>query len=350
MRKYYTYDYLLDLAPAKMAAAQALVFRPFVPTDGPSPFESWSIYSTSAPNAPLRDTFSFTGKLGASYDLASSSFFDPFIILVYDNLGNVIAVDNGLGDYGFDFANFVAPYTGTYYVSASWDQGLAPGHETVAIAVWQDLDTIVPKKTVILNGTPGRDKLVTSDDNDTVDGGDGIDFLTFSGKLADYTLTKNGASATVVDKTEVDGTDTVTNVERFVFSDGAISYETSGVAAEVYRLYRAAFDRTPDAGGLGFWIKAIEVHGYSMATVAANFTSSAEFKGLYGAAPTDAEVLTALYRNVLHRVPDQGGFDFWMNALNQDIVTTEDMLIFFSESGENVAQVAAALNLGYTFY
>ncbi|MES2322888.1 MAG: DUF4214 domain-containing protein [Pseudomonadota bacterium] len=350
MRKYTTYDFLLDLDPAKMATARAMVFKPYVPSDGPSPFESWSIYSTNAPFAGLSDTFSFTGKLGATYDLVSNSFFDPFIILVYDHLGNVIAVDNGLGDYGFDFANFVAPYTGTYYVSASWDQGLAPGHETVAFAVWQDLDTIVPKTTVVLNGTAGVDKLVTTDNNDTVDGGDGNDTFTFTGKMADYTLARNGGTLTVMDKTEVDGTDTVTNVERLVFTDASISYETSGVAAEVYRLYRAAFDRTPDPGGLGFWIKAIEVHGYSMATVAANFTSSAEFKSLYGAAPSDAEVLTALYRNVLHRLPDQGGFNFWMDALTRNIVTTEDMLIFFSESGENVAQVVAALTLGYTFY
>lgn len=39
------------------------------------------------------------------------------------------------------------------------------------------------------------------------------------------------------------------------------------------------------------------------------FIASAEFISLYGANPSDATFINLLYANVLHRSPDQGGYD-----------------------------------------
>jgi hypothetical protein len=46
-----------------------------------------------------------------------------------------------------------------------------------------------------------------------------------------------------------------------------------------------------------------------------------------------------LYNNVLDRDPDQGGYDFWLNALSNG-ASRETLLIDFSESKENIANVA----------
>lgn len=46
-----------------------------------------------------------------------------------------------------------------------------------------------------------------------------------------------------------------------------------------------------------------------------------------------------------NRVPDQGGYDFWVGAM-QGGLGRDDILISFAESAENVAQTAPDLDNG----
>ena len=55
--------------------------------------------------------------------------------------------------------------------------------------------------------------------------------------------------------------------------------------------------------------------------------------------------LTLLYVNALDRRPDAEGFAFWRDQQEQG-VTRADMMVYFSESAENVAQVAPAIEDG----
>lgn len=342
---YTTYDYLPDLTASEMIGARTLNFKP---ASNGGQYESEAIFATTEKYAILRDTFKFTGIAGASYAVISSSFFDPFIAMVYDNLGNVINYDSGGGTYGYDYVTFVAPYSGTYYASASWDQGSAAAHQAVAIGVFQDVDTIPVRGNNFQQGTSGNDIFRATEKNDTFSGGDGFDQLRFPNPRSDYSITKNGEVVTIVDKTGYGGTDQANGVEGFLFAGSAVSFQTTGIAAEVYRLYRAAFDRTSDKDGIGYWVVAMQ-NGTPLRTVADAFMSSSEFAGLYGASPTNDQVLTALYRNVLHRAPDSAGYDFWMGALAAGAVTVPSMLMAFSESQENQTQVIGAINLGIEF-
>ncbi|WP_087459792.1 hypothetical protein [Oleiphilus messinensis] len=91
----------------------------------------------------LRDTFTFLGIKGATYDVFSRSFFDPFILRIFDQYGNTVAVDTDQLEYGKDVIfDYVAPYTGWYYVSASWDQGEADSHKYVSLSIYEDIDTV----------------------------------------------------------------------------------------------------------------------------------------------------------------------------------------------------------------
>ena len=70
--------------------------------------------------------------------------------------------------------------------------------------------------------------------NDTIDGGAGTgDKVVFSGARANYTIALAGANYTVADNRggSPDGTDTVTNVENFQFSDGTLTAESAQRAA-----------------------------------------------------------------------------------------------------------------------
>ncbi|MFZ3286596.1 MAG: DUF4214 domain-containing protein [Telluria sp.] len=346
---YFTYDNLPMLTAAGMSSAAALILKPYVPTGGLSSVYDYSvIYATAASDAKLHQSFSWIGRAGATYDVISSSYFDPLLLQVFDDKGRTIAIDDGIGGYGFDHATFVAPYSGTYYLYASWEQGSASTNKAVAVGVFEDRDTIAPKTTAILNGTNGDDKFTPTDNNDVIYGMGGADTITYSGPRSNYVVTYSDSKNFVTDTTGIGGVDAVIDVERLAFSDVFVSIGASGPAAEAYRLYKAAFDRAPDARGIGYWIGAME-RGAPLSAVADAFASSAEFKTLYGTSPTSGDVLTALYKNVLHRAPDQGGYDYWIGLLNSKAATTADMLTSFSESAENQAQVIGSLNAGFDF-
>lgn len=144
------------------------------------------------------------------------------------------------------------------------------------------------------------------------------------------------------------GTSTIAaaNISRIQFADISMALDID-VAGGIYRLYRAAFNRQPDLGGFGFWLDAV-MQGQTLEQVALGFVQSPEFINLFGAHPTDQEFITKLYSNVLHRTPDSGGMTFWLSALSSG-VSRATILVNFSESPENIAQVAPMIQGGIPY-
>ncbi|MGG7603106.1 DUF4214 domain-containing protein [Massilia sp. BKSP1R2A-1] len=130
------------------------------------------------------------------------------------------------------------------------------------------------------------------------------------------------------------------NVERLQFGKSMVAFDVDGTAGQAYRIYQAAFDRKPDAGGLGAWIHVLD-HGTSLDTVAGGFLASGDFAERYGNNLTNDQFATRLYQNVLHREPEKGGDDHWTLVLAA-----------FGESNENKAQVIGAIQDGmeYTLF
>lgn len=198
----------------------------------------------------------------------------------------------------------------------------------------------------------GNDILVGGPGNDILAGGDGIDTALYGGRFADYAWRPFSLDMLVSDLRpgSFDHQDLLSEIERLVFADRAIAFDTGmdGLAGQAYRIYRAAFGRTPDEAGLGFWIAGMD-RGASLLDVAAGFAASREFADLYGSTPTNAEIVTRLYQNVLHRAPDQGGFAYWLDALDRKIVDLPAVLSQFSQSRENVDAVADLIAQGVTY-
>ena len=132
-----------------------------------------------------------------------------------------------------------------------------------------------------------------------------------------------------------------------MFTQRGVALDIDGNGGQAYRLYRAAFDRAPDLEGVGFWITQLD-RGLSLQQVASAFIGSAEFHGLYGSAPGDAQFVELLYRNVLHRQPDDGGYAFWMARLEEEI-GRERVLAAFSESVENVEALQDLIGNGFDY-
>ncbi|MDN4052384.1 DUF4214 domain-containing protein [Massilia sp. YIM B02763] len=177
-----------------------------------------------------------------------------------------------------------------------------------------------------------------------VKGAAGIDTVIYGGAHGAYTVAKNGDKVVVSNGS---GTSTtLSNVERIQFGDQSLALDTEGNAGDAYRLYQAAFNRSPDKTGLGFWINALDT-GHGLHEAAQAFVNSTEFVKLYGANTSDAQFLQAVYQNVLHRTPDASGYAFWLDALKH--VDRAQILVDFSQSTENRAQVASSIKNGIEF-
>lgn len=178
-------------------------------------------------------------------------------------------------------------------------------------------------------------------------GGEGFDIAVFDGSFAGRTLIEQGGTTLLGTGSDVD---LIEGVEKLIFDDVTLDLVTdsTGLAGQVYRLYQAAFDRTPDTLGLSFWHDQIEAGRYSLFTAASSFISSQEFQNTYGGPATVSNVdfATLLYNNVLNRGPDGAGFDYWVNALGTG-VSREQVLLNFSESAENKLLTSPAISDGF---
>jgi len=223
-------------------------------------------------------------------------------------------------------------------------QAEADGHRITVEGRWDYYDSVDSWQELLdgadtLQGSSGNDYLQGYAGNDTLRGGEGADTALFQGQQADYRIEQLGEGRfTVTDtRTYRDGQDSLESVERLAFSDGALAWDTGsdGVAGQAYRLYQAAFDRTPDEPGVGYWIAQMD-QGMDLLEVSARFIDSSEFRSIYGTEPTNAEYLHRLYTNILDREPDQGGYEWWLDQLNNNPEKTwERVLADFSESEEN---------------
>jgi hypothetical protein len=194
----------------------------------------------------------------------------------------------------------------------------------------------------------GNDTITLGDDGHSVDGGAGADTVFLNGARAAHTVAKTAAGYTVQG---AGGADVLTNVERLHFSDGMVGLDIDGTGGQAYRLYQAAYNRAPDAAGLGYWIKAMDA-GQSLTDVANNFMQGREFQAMYGANQNNAQFVDSLYQNVLHRAGDQAGIDYWLGDLNAGRITRAGVLADFGESGENKAALIGVIGngFGYTEY
>jgi Ca2+-binding RTX toxin-like protein len=203
-----------------------------------------------------------------------------------------------------------------------------------------------------LTGTSGKDVLTAGAGNNAIDGGGGIDTVVYAGSRASFDVKQADWGFDVTDHAGSNGHDALINVERIQFDDGYVAIDNN--AASIYRLYSAAFGRASDAGGMGFWISAMD-NGYNINQIALSFmTGQPEFDQKYGTNPSDDTFVMQLYHNVLGRDPDASGYDFWMNALantpeSNKAAMRAQLLIDFSNGPENVAKVVGQLEHGVDY-
>lgn len=208
-----------------------------------------------------------------------------------------------------------------------------------------DVVNILPASSFL--GTSADDTIVFASKFETILGGDGLDTVEMDITAAQSIVRSDEDGGIEVILAGGEDKVTLLDVERIAFEDGTLAFDDDGIAGQAYRLYQACFDRIPDAEGLGFWIKQLDAGNVTLTETAGYFLTSEEFAEVYGKPSELADInyLALLYANVLDRPPDAEGFDFW-RAQQENGITRSDMLVYFSESVENVANVAEAIDDG----
>ncbi|MEO0992350.1 MAG: DUF4214 domain-containing protein [Pseudomonadota bacterium] len=215
----------------------------------------------------------------------------------------------------------------------------------------------------VLRGFGGDDTLEGEDGNDTIEGGDGDDWL-MGGDGFDFLLGGSGMDTAAyeaprqavavlrhedgtVDVQADDGaTDRLDGIERIDLADGDLLLDLrGGMVDEAYRLYAAAFARTPDEPGLRFWITVLEA-GEALLSVARSFIESPEFADRYGTEVSDEAFIRTLYVNVLKRLPDAEGEAYWLGQFSSGGLDQAEMLRSFSESRENIERTEPDIEPG----
>ena len=174
---------------------------------------------------------------------------------------------------------------------------------------------------------------------------DDVDLIELSGKLSEFKLLTVGSSRVTEVSNETWGSITLDEIERIGFTDAFLALDLDGAtsAGGIYRLYKATFNREPDAGGLGYWIAQADAGNKDAVRMAEDFVWSQEFQNLYGITTTDnygtgtdvSELVTGFYENVLGRTPDQGGLDFYTGVIESKERTVGRVLAEISDSQEN---------------
>ncbi|MCG2586905.1 DUF4214 domain-containing protein [Massilia sp. TS11] len=170
--------------------------------------------------------------------------------------------------------------------------------------------------------------------------------VVLSGPRSNYSVKLDANGYTVTDK--AGNTRSLPITARLRFDDVSLSLDSDGPAGQAYRLYQAAFNHTPDLGGLGYWTDRLDTDA-TLVDIAQAFIDSAEFKATYGDQLSNLEFVKRLYQNVLHRPGDPGGLDYWTSILDKKQAPPAAVLAAFSESLENQLGVQASLQGGIAF-
>ena len=214
----------------------------------------------------------------------------------------------------------------------------------------------------ILTGTDRADTLLMARGNDSargnagddlLDGGEGIDTLTYAGPAANYSLERvniEGWSRTaqtgwvVRDKVGNEGNDMVLDVERIRFSDSKLALDLHGHAGTTAKIIGALFGK--DA------VRIKEYVGVGLAQLDAGATLdsllSLAVQARFSGEPTAPELVNVLYTNVVGVAPAQADLQHYVDLLNSGTYTPVSLVGMASDTSLNLFNIGfdALVNTG----
>lgn len=256
--------------------------------------------------------------------------------------GSILGVDSsglsdadGLGTLTYQWLRDADPITGatdTTYTLGRDDVGAAISVRLSYTDQGGTSETVTSAPTseiadrVDLAGTPQDDTLVGTSQSELVSGLAGKDIVTGGG----------GSDALF------GGAD-----NDHIFADGFELRYALPLANQVFRLYQATFNRTPDEVGHKRWTSELFSGKSDLEDVREGFVGSQEFSNKY-ANVDNAKFVKQMYINVLDRDFDQGEVtqkevDNWTNRITETF-TLADVVNGFAESPQLINNTLQAAN------
>ncbi|NHZ41645.1 DUF4214 domain-containing protein [Massilia aquatica] len=274
-----------------------------------------------------------TAPFGAEVLLVNSS--DNFVTVITPPTNAPVIVFQGKGGVDVKFQDIGGPAPDNKV-----DRVVVGTNNTDKFVIADSRDTQLNlgsgNSTVQTGG--GNDTVVAGLGNSTVVGGTGNAIVKLAGSAADYKVTVKDGHAIVSSNTTLKTTDI--SKLQYVELDGgkALIFAEDFKEAGVATIYQSALGRTPDAGGLDFWLDAARA-GVSLESIAQSFLDSAEYKAL--PALDNQQFLTTLYKNTFDRAPDAGGLAFWTKVLESGVSRASVLSGFVSDAGQSLDGTAA---------
>ena len=169
--------------------------------------------------------------------------------------------------------------------------------------------------------------------------------IKFDKDSSNYKLYNLGSGRFRIKENGSESIDIPSSIDSLSFNDKTVSItkdikevfdqvdSINAPSAQIFRLYNAAFARFPDAEGLRYWINDYKTQ--NIKNISSNFIISNEFISKYGQNNATSNFVDNLYLNILGRLPDESGKNYWVNQINSGKETRSLVLLGFSESIEN---------------
>ncbi len=226
-------------------------------------------------------------------------------------------VDDG-GSDTFDFSALSVPLTLDLTPGAYSNVGLTQNGERALANLTTSIDASI--ENVIgtaladfITGNAASNKLTGGKGNDVIDGAAGIDTVVFTGLRANYGLTKTSTGFTVQANSGTDGVDSLSNVERLMFSNTSVAIDVSGNAGRVAKIIGAVFgaaslsNKTYVGIGLHYMDADSSAKGYeALMALALNAAG----------ATTPEKIVSLLWSNVIGGKPSATDAQHYVDILN----------------------------------
>jgi hypothetical protein len=102
-------------------------------------------------------------------------------------------------------------------------------------------------------------------------------------------------------------------------------------ALKVQQLYVAYFGRPADPGGLDYWLNALDANVVSVADISHYFAASPEYRDNYSHMDSRT-VVTKIYEHLFGRDAEAAGVDFWAGVLDRGTLSIDDAVRKISEA------------------
>lgn len=97
------------------------------------------------------------------------------------------------------------------------------------------------------------------------------------------------------------------------------------VNTQVEQLYVAYFSRPADPAGLQYWANVLSTNPNGYQAISASFAASQEYKATFAGMDNNG-VVSTVYEHLFGHAPDSAGAAYWVNLLNQNAITIDNVV------------------------